>query len=344
MTSVAAGMPCASSAVSGAVQAGALGASGRGSVFGRSKSVGVGERVSNLLFGSPSARGAFGLCRADAAGRSAGKGCARGRHAASAAAPVFALDFSKATKRGALPRIWVSEPVWDERAGRCCGREVTASYPCDGDENGSKAFALGMGCFGEGLSYSRAEDSAVRVECFRAAEMLFLHAAARGSMEAHEALGSLYEGDLCEGSYFGLLSGEGAPSACCLDAKAVEHFAHAAARGSAEACVRLGEMAAAGRGCEQDERRALDLYVRGFGLADAAGDASVGGNAALLIAQAYEQGVGCEQSFKRAYAWYRIAEDELAYVVDEGAWRFRRPRAKAVMGVKRMRQELVGGY
>lgn len=301
------------------------------------------ERFSNLLFGAPSARRAFGLCRTDAAGRPVGRGRVKGCHAASAT-PVFALDFSKAAVRGALPRIWVSEPVWDEGRGGCCGREVTASYPCDGDANGERAYSLGMACFGEGLSYSRAEDAAVRVDCFRAAEILFLHAAARGSVSAHEALGSLYEGDLCRGSYFGVLSGEDAPSASCLDAKAVGHFSHAAARGSAEACVRLGELAAAGRGCERDERRALDLYVRGFGLADAAGDASVGGNAALLIAQAYEQGAGCEQSFKRAYAWYRIAEDELAYVVDEGAWRFKRPRAKAVMGVKRMRQELVGGY
>lgn len=312
-------------------------------MLGRSKSVGVGKRFSNLLLGAPSARKAFGFCRTDAEGRPTGRGRAKGRHTASAT-PVFALDFSKAAKRGALPRIWVSEPVWDEGAGRCCGREVTAAYPCDGDANGEKAFSLGMACFGEGLSYSRVEDAAVRVDCFRAAEILFLHAATRGSVMAHEVLGSLYEGDLCEGSYFGLLSGEGSPSACRLDAKAVEHFSHAAARGNAEACVRLGEMASAGRGCDQDERRALDLYVRGFGLADAAGDASVGGNAALLIARAYEQGAGCEQSFKRAYAWYRIAEDELAYVVDEGAWRFKRPRAKAVMGVKRMRQELVGGY
>lgn len=313
---------------------------------------GFAERLSNAFFGAPSARAAFGFCDASRFSERARSsrvfperpfGPASSRLRANRV-PVYALDGLTAPRAGTLPRIWVSEPVRDERTGEVVAREFSASYPNGGDEGGERAFRLACSCLGEGFSYFRATDDRVRVECFKAAELLLLHAVERGSLSAHVALGSLYASDLCEGSYFGVSSDDCGDLPRRLDARALECFSRAAVRGDAEACLRLGEMTAAGRACARDEQRALDLFVRAFGLADAAGDASVGGNAALLVAQAYEQGAGCERSFKRAYAWYRIAEDELAYVVDEGAWRCKKPRARAMMGVKRMRQELVGGY
>lgn len=312
---------------------------------------GFAERFSNVLFGAPSVRAAFGLCDASRFServRSSRVFPERPSRSASSRlranrVPVYALDAPTVPRAGALPRIWVSEPVRDEKTGEVVAREFSASYPNGGDEGGERAFRLACSCLGEGFSYFRATDDRVRVECFKAAELLLLHAVKRGSLSAYVALGSLYASDLCEGSYFGVPSDDAGDLPRRLGARALECFSHAAARGDAEACLKLGEMTAAGRACVRDEQRALDLFVRAFGLADAAGDASVGGNAALLIAQAYERGSGCEQSFRRAYSWYRIAADELAYVVDEGAWRCKKPRARAMMGVRRMRQELVGG-
>lgn len=317
--------------------------------------VGFAQRLSNVLFGSPNVRAAFGLCVASPSAESSGSGhlprrcseplmAASSRRFGSGGIPVYAVDAPDASRHGSLPRVWLSEPIRDERTGEVVAREFSASYPCGRDEGGERAFRLASSCLGEGLSYFRATDDRVRIQCFKAAELLLLHAARRGNLEAHVALGSLYESDSCEGSYYGVLSGEGEVSSRCLDARALEHFSHAAARGNAEACLKLGEMTAAGRGCDRDERRALDLFVRAFGIADAEGDALVGGGAALSIARAYEEGSGCEQSFKRAYTWYRIAEDELAYVVDEGAWHGKKALLRASVGVKRMRQELLGGY
>ena len=306
--------------------------------WGYSNEVGVLHRLATAVFGSSRVARANGSYEAFSsyagdAGRRSGR-----------EAPVYAFDMPSRARSGQLPRVWISEPVGGGGAAHPKGREIVASYPCDDDPCGEKAFGFARAYFGEALSYCEPQDARLRVECFRASELLLLHAVSRGSVEADVQLGVLYEGDLCEGVYYGAEFGSCEEAAGCLDAMAFERFHHAAASGSAEACCRLGDLVGAGRGCQADPSRAFALYVRAFEMTEGTHVEAYRGISALRVAEAYEGGCGCEQSFRRAYAWYRIAEDELAYVIDEGGWFFKKPRSRASVGVRRMRQELVGGY
>ena len=306
----------------------------------KTRSIGIAHRVSNALFGSPSACRAHGARRASLL-----QGVDGGfRFAKKKEVPVYAVDVPRGGGAAQLPRVWISEPVRDVDTGVILRRDFVASYPCDDDAAGKRAYEYGCAYFAEALTYSSSSDASSRSECFQAAELLFLHAASRGCMKAYVKLGILYADDLCEGVYWAQRDLFAEDLLLALSARAVDCFSRAAASGDAEACRRLGEMVALGRGCRADERHAFDLLMRAFELATLADDPAQCGHAALCIAQAYEAGAGCEHSFRRAYAWYRIAEEELAYVVEEGGWYFKRPRAKAVLGARRMRQELLGGY
>lgn len=68
------------------------------------------------------------------------------------------------------------------------------------------------------------------------------------------------------------------------------------------------------------------------------------GNAALRLARAFELGRGCEQDFRRARTWYRLAAIGLGAAFDAGQWHFKRERIEARRGVARMAQEIAGTY
>ena len=181
-----------------------------------------------------------------------------------------------------------------------------------------------------------------------AAEMLLLHAAARGSVGAHCRLGVIYEGDLCEGAYWdGLADRQAlhkADTPC--DERAYLHFSFGAYHGHGECCWRLGDLVAAGRGCASSAARAFSLYRRAFDLESGRidEDRASTGNAALRLARAFELGRGCEQDFRRARTWYRLAAIGLGAAFDAGQWHFKRERIEARRGVARMAQEIAGTY
>ncbi|MBR3690628.1 MAG: sel1 repeat family protein [Eggerthellaceae bacterium] len=299
---------------------------------------GYGQRLAGRLVGCPSVSRANG-------GRNVSvleKGVAHRRwEQRCAATPVYSLDAS--SRQHELPRIWITEPAYSVEC-EATGREFVAVYPSGRDEAGQRALRYAHAYFGEALSYSSSSQSAIKTDCFRAAEVLFLHAAQRGCVEAYVKLGLIYLDDLCEGRYCHELCGSNEEKRQLLYSRAYECFTYAAAHDCAEACCQLIDLSERYTGAVASPERLCALAERAFDIAELNHCAVDKGNAALRLARLHEYGIGFEQSFRRAYAWYRIAEEELSFVVDQGGWYFKRSRLKAEKGVLRMRQELVGGY
>lgn len=160
----------------------------------RAREVGWAQRAANVLFGAPSARRACGGAETSFTPKVLRNEKWRRRRETGS---VFAVDRKGGAGEGGLPRIWVSEPAPDGR-----GRTFVASYPCGADRGGWRALELAEVYFSEALGLPGEEHRRRRVDCYRAAEMLLLHAAARGNIGAHCRLGVIYEGDLCEGAYW----------------------------------------------------------------------------------------------------------------------------------------------
>ena len=217
----------------------------------RAREVGWAQRAANVLFGAPSARRACGGAETSFTPKVLRNEKWRRRRETGS---VFAVDRKGGAGEGSLPRIWVSEPAPDGR-----GRTFVASYPCGADRGGWRALELAEVYFSEALGLPGEEHRRRRVDCYRAAEMLLLHAAARGSIGAHCRLGVIYEGDLCEGAYWdGLADRQAlhkADTPC--DERAYLHFSFGAYHGHGECCWRLGDLVAAGRGCAPSAARAF---------------------------------------------------------------------------------------
>lgn len=222
--------------------------------------MGWAQRAANVLFGAPSARRACGGAETSFTPKVLRNEKWRRRRETGS---VFAVDRKGGAGEGGLPRIWVSEPAPDGR-----GRTFVASYPCGADRGGWRALELAEVYFSEALGLPGEEHRRRRVDCYRAAEMLLLHAAARGNIGAHCRLGVIYEGDLCEGAYWdGLADRQAlhkADTPC--DERAYLHFSFGAYHGHGECCWRLGDLVAAGRGCASSAARAFSLYRRAFDL------------------------------------------------------------------------------
>lgn len=313
------------------------------SAASRRAQVGLGARAAWLLFGSPSMRRANG--GAEASLVPAGLRGERWR-ARRAATPVFAVDRRGRGAAERLPRVWVSEPAFDARTGARVGRELVGSYPNDRDHGGTAARALADAYFGEALALSASEDAALRVECFRAAELLYLHAAERGNAGAWVRLGVIYRDDLGQGRYWQTRLEERALHTAPrpLAARAASCFRRGAEAGDAEACWALGDLVADGVGQVADPERGLAWYRRALVAAERAGDDAALGNAALRLARALEGARGCAHSFEEALAWYERASEALARAEEAGGWFFKRPLREARVGVRRMAQEIHGGY
>lgn len=168
---------------------------------GRATEVPLGARASNFIFGAPNMRRANGIVSPafDIVGlvrriveRLTGK-----RHTA----PVFAIDRIGTECAERLPRIWLSERIFNTK--RDDGRRIfVESYPSAPDRGGVLALELGDRYLGEGLKKANGITSAERVACFKAAEILYLHAVRRGNRSAASRLRRIYAEDLCEGDYW----------------------------------------------------------------------------------------------------------------------------------------------
>lgn len=168
---------------------------------GRSVEVPFGARASNLIFGAPNMRRANGIVSASfdivgLAKRVWEKLTGRRR-----TVPVFAIDRIGTECGERLPRIWLSERLFNTK--RDDGRRIfVESYPSGPDHGGLLALELGDRYLGEGLRDGGTITDDERIACFKAAEILYLHAVRRGSRAAASRLRRIYAKDLCCGDYW----------------------------------------------------------------------------------------------------------------------------------------------
>ncbi|WP_172137101.1 tetratricopeptide repeat protein [Adlercreutzia sp. ZJ473] len=311
----------------------------------RASHLSAAERLSAAMFGSPSARRANGGAQTSFMPRALRTRAWRARRAST---PVFEVDRKGAEASERLPRIWVTEPAFDERTGAYLGRAYVGVYPCDSDRGGWRALELAERYCGEARGCEGAAAEILRTECFRAAEILYLHAAQRGNVEACAKLGLLYLGDLRDAARWkGLLEQRARHAACAApEERAFAWLMQAALRGHAEACCALGDLLVEGRGCAVDLPRAYRFYRRAFDAAAHKGASAraQAGAAALRLARCHELGLGCAHGFDVALSWCRMAADLLGQAVEDGSWRYKRQLHEARTGVRRMRQETSGAY
>ena len=263
-------------------------------------------------------------------------------------APVFEIDQVWYETDEPIPCIWVTEPVFDV-SGEQCGRTYVMPYPWEDmpDPNGSLALSFGSDYYREGMSYSDAEDRQTRIDCFRAAEILYLHAAAKGNVDAYLDLGYIYSYDRCEGHYYvdhrHTEDVEDYMRPYPREERAFECFSFAAEAGDAEACYKLGDLYKHGTGSEPNADEAFAWYTRAFELKDGT-PPHIWGSIALRLADAYENGIGCTFDLQKALDWYEKAEAGLDIGVRSGATFYNRTLANVRAAIKRIKQELDGRY
>lgn len=310
----------------------------------RASHVSAFERLCACAFGSPSARRANGGAESSFAPSGAFSSISRRR----AETPVFEVDRRGVEAGERLPRIWVSEPCFSGRDGALSGRVFVGVYPNGPDASGARALDLANRYLGEAHACS-SDEHVRRSACFRAAEILLLHAAERRNVEAYGLLAWIYEHDACEGVYWaGELESRAAHGRALVPAqRALEWRMKAAARGHAPSCCALARSLARLDAAPGEQLRAYRLYRRvcdGAVLGSRSCSEADFGVAMLGLARCSELGIGCAQSFHDALEGYRIAYRLLAASLDAGAWSLKRAVCEARSGVARMAQEIDGRY
>lgn len=268
--------------------------------------------------------------------------------------PVFEVNFDSMTdypNGDRLPGIWITEPILTDDGGYD-GRTYTMAYPywdqgfpfpASGDEYGEDALYYGGCYYDEGMGYTDSGDREKRVDCFRAAEILYRHSAGRGNVVANLCLGYVYSYDRCEGRYWRdpvmLKTDEDYRRPYPREERAFECFEIAADTGISEACYKLGDLFKQGVGCSPSTTEAFRWYMRASELAVHERPVILG-SIALRLGGCYEEGFGCGQDFVRALGWYEKAVSGLEFAVDNGdAW-YEKALAEARTGAKRCRQEV----
>lgn len=282
-------------------------------------------------------------------------------------APVFSIEF----EGEGLPSIWITQPVEPptaERTGRNClhrypgalvGEETEEEddplgwfdMEGDEDEDGSLALWYGGHYYDEGMRTRDPLFRQDRLDCFRAAEVLYLWSASKGNAQAFANLGYVYSYDRCEGRYLGMdetaswVDGwPDNPGPYPHERRAFECLEHAAQLGHPEACYKLGDLLRDGRGCEANPARAFLLWRKAYELAQEQDVPVWWGSAALRLGGAYENGEVCKHDFAEALRWYERAATGLQIAVDHGDWYYRKALAGARDGATRCQQELSGEY
>ena len=307
----------------------------------RARQVSAFERACAFVFGSPSLRRANGGAEASFAPSRSGSAAKRRLET-----PVFEIDRRGVDAAERLPRVWVSEPCFRGSDGAFDGRAFTCVYPNGSDALGTRALDLANRYLGAAHA-CESNDHVRRCACFRAAEILLLHAAERRNVEAYELLAWIYEHDACEGVYWAseleLRAAHG--SRLSPAQRALEWRAKAVARGYAPSCCALADKLASLDAPAGDQLRAYRLYRRvcdGALLSSRDCSEADFGTALLGLARCSELGIGCAQSFIDALEGYRAAYRLLSAALDAGAWSLKRAVHDARCGMARMRQEIDG--
>lgn len=221
------------------------------------------------------------------------------------------------------------------------------------DPEGWQALEYGGRYYSEGLSYTTEEDRELRVDCFHAVELFYLHSAARGNPEGWMCLGYVYMYDRCEGDYYGspithpecwpeegVMTWQRLSRTVC-DQRARHCFKVAADAGIAEGCYKYGDLLMDGRGGERDQVTAVMMYHGAFDLAMENDESPrTWGSIALRLGRAYSSGRGTGRSPQEALKWYRLAVTGLDIAVRDGNGIYEKRLKEAEEGVEDMSQEL----
>ena len=267
-------------------------------------------------------------------------------------APVFGWEWPEKVPGGGpnmesgLPLVWITQQVVEPQDGRT-GRRCVFCYDPEDDPAGELALDAGADYYNEAMSCDWRTERRRRVECFRAAEVLYLHASRLGNAMADGNLAYVYSYDRCEGNYWDSVAAgaevprpEKAPS---IPERAFAHCRVAAEAGIAESCYKLGDFLRDGRGCEMDLDEAYRWYLKAYDLGRH-DDPVIWGSAALRLGRAHEEGEGCAQSFEEARGWYSRAVTGLSIAVREGESWYRGALKGAEAGLARVEQEVSGEY
>lgn len=263
------------------------------------------------------------------------------RHDCNAYELIFE-DFTTYGNGDKLPGIWVTSAVYDSDnnyLGHTCIMPYTGSDDLDGED----ALFYGGGLYDDGMRLADPAFAEARLDCFKAAELLYRHAAGKGNPLANLCLGYVYYYDRCQGGYWRNLdeleTNEDYRRPYPREERAFECFKAAADAGLAEAWYKLGDACRNGVGCDIDEAEAFNCYKMAAesdeGLAP-----YLAGSIALRLAGCLEEGLGCEHDFKRALECYERAERFLDAAVSSGDWYYKGALRGARDGIVRCKQEI----
>lgn len=258
-------------------------------------------------------------------------------------AAILELDQEWYGSDAKYPGIWITRMV--ERADGERRRDYCNIYPTGSpnDPDGSVAFEYGADYYVEGMRYVDAADREKRIDCFKAAEILYLNAAEKGNVNAILSLGYVYSYNRCEGQYFQDFryaeTAEDYKRKVDHRARAFECFKKAAELGSLEAWYKLGDAYRWEMGCEENPEKAFGCYKTAYEGASFY-DYYARGNAALRLGSCFEEAYGCERDVEKSLAMYEKAVMHLGRIVDEGDWFYEKSLARARAGLARMKQEV----
>lgn len=167
----------------------------------RVQGVSLFARLINTLFGSPNWRRANGIISTSLDLIGVWRRLRQSVFKYRLYTPVYVIDPVEGALSDELPRIWLSERVANT-ASDDGSRVFVESYPTGFDHKGDRALELGDRYLGEGLRMAEHGGACERMDCFAAAEILYLHALRRGSRCAVSRLKYIYDRDLCQGRYW----------------------------------------------------------------------------------------------------------------------------------------------
>ena len=167
----------------------------------RAKRVSLPQRISAFFFGCPNARRANGIIYAGFDICGSIRSLISKLFKKERVLPVFEIDRIGTIYNEKLPRIWLSEELFNTKHDGD-GRIFVECYPKGPDVGGDIALELGDRYLGEGYRMAKNNEAEQSTECFQAAEILYMHSIRRGNREAARRLYQMYVKDLCKGKWY----------------------------------------------------------------------------------------------------------------------------------------------
>ena len=248
-------------------------------------------------------------------------------------ASAFQPTLELSAKTG-LPEVAITEAVCDNLSGKYLGREYFDVYPrgylLPGESWAGPNVAYKYACifFNEALYLEDPKFKALKIECARSAELLFLHSAFGSRWEktpaTYRQLARLYMMDLSCGIYW--MAGDGQVAAktypkllqiSSFDERVIYCLKKAIELGDIRAKCLLGDAYFKGIGTRIDLWAAFKCYLETLEKPASCANLTLG-IANSRIGVCYEQGFGADLNFEKAKTHFERAIKLLDRALDEG--------------------------